>query len=99
MNGQDAAGLITAVGTVITALGVILVGWWTYHAKVQASRTETKAKEAKDAAEASLAKLVATEAGIYELGKRIDGRMDELLVSARESGHTAGMAEQKANRE
>lgn len=94
---DDVASLVGAIGSVITAVGVIVVGWWTYRGKERAAKATEAAEAAQKAAEANTRALVATRDGIYELGKRIDGRMDELLISARESGHAAGMAEQKGN--
>jgi hypothetical protein len=93
---DDVASIIGAIGACITAVGVILVAWWTYRGRERTAKA-AEAAEAEVAAEHNTATLVATQAGIYELGRRIDGRMDELLMSARESGHAAGVAEEKAN--
>lgn len=76
----DLPATITALASAIAAVGVILAAWWAYRAKERAS-------EAAD-------KITIIGSEVYELGKRVDGRLTELLT-AQAQKH---MAEEKVAR-
>jgi hypothetical protein len=83
------AEVIVAVATLVTALGAVIVAW----------RAAGRAKEAKDAADSNRLEIVATKDGVFEIGKRIDGRLTQLLKTteelARAQGELVGRAAQK----
>jgi len=82
----DLAGIIAAVGSVITALGVILVGYWAYKGK-------NRADDAKRASENNNARIVELDGKLYTLGVNVDGRLSELLRVSTEAARAQGVAE------
>ena len=74
----EPASTITAVAAVLTALGAILGAYWAYRA-----RQATKLNEAR---------IVETQGGIYELGQKLDGRLEELLRISRAAARAEGVA-------
>ena len=70
----DIPATITAIGAVVAAVGVILTAWWAYRAKTQASE--------------ATAQITVVGKDVYELGKRVDGRLTELLDAAAAKGVT-----------
>lgn len=93
------AETLTALAAVITAVGVIVIGFLTYRRTSRADTVAAKAADAavqaQSAAMDAKAAVVETKDGIYQIGKRIDGRMDELLAAAKATAHAAGMLEQR----
>jgi hypothetical protein len=94
----DWPATITALGALVTAVGVIVIAFLNYRRGIVADLAETVEKELL---EAQNAELVQTKGGIYQLGKKLDGRLQELLqlteISARAQGVLEGRAAQKAN--
>lgn len=70
---------ITAVATLVAAVGALIVAIVTAY---NARSARTAAEESKAAAEQSKAEIVATKEGVFELGKRVDGRLSELLAAS-----------------
>ena len=68
---------ITALGALVTAVGVILIAFWAYRAKV-------KATEAADRTVKLDRVLIDISDKVYALDERVDGRLSELLKSNRE---------------
>ena len=79
MNDVDLPATITAIGALVTALGVILVAYWAYRGKERASKAADLAADAKK-------EIVAVGDKLYLLDKRVDGRLTELLAQARAEG-------------
>ena len=89
MSAEDIAsldwvGIITAVGACITAIGVILAGFWSY-------RSKQKAAIAAEKAEANGAKIVELDGKLYQLGANVDGRLTELLRTSTAAAHAEGV--------
>jgi hypothetical protein len=93
----DWPGNITAVGGLVTAVGAIVI----------ALRRTNGVKSAADAVaaaaatiEESKAEIIATKAGVFEVGERIDGRLTQLLeetrANARAEGKVLGRDEERA---
>ncbi len=65
-----------------------------------AAKAAAAAEAAKLAAQTSQAEIVATRDGVFEVGKRIDGRLSELLetskAAARAQGHAEGVTAEQA---
>jgi hypothetical protein len=98
-------GWFTTIGTIATAVGVIVVGILRYRDRRETAaenRVATKAAlEAKDAAESADAKLAEIDGKIYRLTEQVDGKLSKLLDLTRESalakGRLEGIASEKAD--
>lgn len=93
------ADTLTALAAVIAAVGVIVTAVLSYlnrqaaaDAKERADDAAHAAQRATAAAEASQRAIVRTEAGVFELGKRVDGRLEELLKATADLARAEGMA-------
>jgi hypothetical protein len=97
----DLPGTLTAIATLIAAISAVVLTWRNAirARKVQeaAVAAHEAALAAKTIAEASKAEIIAVQGGVYELGKRLDGRLEQLLkltdAAARASGRAAGILE------
>jgi hydroxyethylthiazole kinase-like sugar kinase family protein len=97
---NDLPGTLTAIGALVAALTAAFIAY-------RNSRTTAEAKAAalaaKLAAAESKTEIVATRDGVFELGKRVDGRLEELLELTKQSalaaGRLEGRASQRANNE
>lgn len=69
---EQIASIVAAITGLITAIGVIITALLAYRARMAATEAKQIANDAKDAI---------TEVGgnVYLLGKRVDGRLTELL--------------------
>jgi hypothetical protein len=114
MNTVDLPATITALGALVTAVGVIVLGWLSYRAKAAASRAAEKATSAESEAIASRelldGKLIELDGKVFTLGRAVDGRLSKLLelaeanakireTSARAEGKLEGAADERASRE
>ena len=91
----DIPATITALGALVSAIGVILLAFWSYRAKERAAVAADKATVAAALAAESQKAIIATKDGIFELGQRVDGRLSELLELTRTSAHAEGMEDQR----
>jgi len=82
VNDVDIPATITAIGALVTALGVVLIAYWSYRGKERASRAADLAADATKA-------IVAIGDTIYLLDKRVDGRLTQLLEQVRSEGVVA----------
>lgn len=93
---SDVPQTITALATLVAALGAVLLGWRNSHkadaAKEKAALAAAAAVTAKEAAEASQRDVIATKDGVFEVGKQIDGRLSELLKLTEKAAYAAGLA-------
>jgi hypothetical protein len=104
---NDVIGILTAVGSVITASGVLLavaLGYLNRRASIaakersedaalKATEAASKASEAADLAAANQREIVVIHGEVVEVGKRIDGRLSELLKSTSALSRAEGRAE------
>lgn len=85
---------ILAVATLVTAAGAVLVGWRNSRkaddAREKAIIAAAAADHAKEAALASQREIVATKNGVFEVGKQLDGRLQELLKVTRTEAYARG---------
>jgi len=79
MSDLDIPATLTASAAVVTALGVILIAYWSYRGKERASK-------AADFAEDATRAIVAIGDKLYTLDKRVDGRLTQLLEQVRSEG-------------
>jgi hypothetical protein len=97
--------ILTTVGTIATAVGVIVVGFLRYR-----DRRETRAENheatlaataAKEAAESAGSKLAEIDGKIYKLTVQVDGKLQKLLDLTREAalakGRLEGAAQERAD--
>jgi hypothetical protein len=96
----DLPATITAIASVIAAIGLIVTGVLAYLARRATLAAAERATVAADAAvaaqlaaESSKKAIVATQDGIFELGKQIDGRLSELLKSSSALARAEGVAQ------
>jgi hypothetical protein len=93
---NDAAQTITALGTLVAAIGAVLIGYRNAH---KAETAATAAAVAKEAALASKREVVLVGDKVLEVGRQLDGRLSELLAEARAKsraeGYTAGEQAQR----
>jgi hypothetical protein len=107
----EIAPIILALATLVTAAGAFAVAWRNGQKADKAVVAAETAKEiaaekgaaavaaseaAKLAAEQSKVEIVATKDGVFELGKRVDGRLSELLETAKALARAQGLAEGRA---
>jgi len=94
----DWPATITALGALITAVGVIFIAFLNYR-RADNEAVHRKAQELL--LKQGNSELVRTNEGIFELGKQLDGRLQELLEvtesAARAKGVLEGRAAQEAN--
>ena len=89
---SDVPAIIAALGGVVTAVGVILVGYWAYRAKERAADAAEAAAKAAAEANAARSEIMVVGDKIVEVGKALDGRLSELLREARATARAEGMA-------
>lgn len=96
----DLPATITAIASVVAAVGLIVTSVLAYLSRRATQRAAERATIAADAAvaaqaaaEASKKAIVATQDGIFELGKQIDGRLSELLKSSAALARAEGVAQ------
>lgn len=97
------AQTITAIGTLVAAIGAVLIGYRNSRkadaAKHEAAVAAAAAAVAKEAALASKREVVIVGDKLVEVGKQLDGRLSELLAQARATsraeGYTAGEQAQR----
>ena len=86
------ADVIVAVAGLVTAIGIVLASFWAYRAKERAARAaELAATAAQHAADAST-EIMLVHGEIRALGKRVDGRLSELLASSIAAARSEGVA-------
>ncbi len=78
----DLPATITAIGALVTAVGVILIAYWSYRGKEGASKAADLANDAKK-------EIIAVGNKVYLLEKRVDGRLTELIEGVRAEGVSA----------
>lgn len=81
---------------------VAIAAWYTARTNRRtAEATRIAAERAEASAAESKSAIVRTEDGVHELGKRVDGRLEELLkmteTAARAAGMAAGIAQERAD--
>ena len=89
MSDAVIVALIGAVALIMAAV----IGLTTRLLLQRVARAAQLADLARIAAIASTAAIVATNDGIFELGKQLDGRLSELLKTSTELSHAQGKAE------
>lgn len=77
----DVPAAITALASLVAAFGVILGAYWAYRAKDRAAAAARIASESQN-------EIIRVGTDVYELGKRVDGRLTELLDAAAAKGVT-----------
>lgn len=96
----DSGDLMVAVIVATPPTLVAAAAWYVARqnsAKAEAARLAAlaaaeHATEAAVLAAAAKADIVQTKDGVFELGKRVDGRLEELLQTTREAATAAGLA-------
>ena len=93
---NDLASVITSVGTLVAAVGALLIGWRNSRkadaAKEKAAAAAIAAAVAKEAAEAGKREVLIVGDKVVEVGKQLDGRLSELLREARALARAEGVA-------
>ena len=93
---NDLASVITSVGTLVAAVGALLVGYRNSRkadaAKEKAVAAALAAAVAKEAAEAGKREVLIVGDKVMEVGKQLDGRLSELLREARALARAEGVA-------
>ena len=88
------AQTITAIGTLVAAIGAVVIGYRNSRkadaAKEKATAAAAAALIAKEAAEDSKKEIIATKDGVFEVGKAIDGRLTELLEITKQAALAEG---------
>jgi hypothetical protein len=85
----DIATFVAALAAFVTATVGALVARSNNQRAVAAAKA---AEAAKAAAESAKADIIATKAGVFELGKQVDGRLSELLDVTRKASRAEGWA-------
>lgn len=100
MANLDVPATITALASFVIAVGVIVtsvLGFLNRRASAEARERATVAADAavaaQVAAESSKREIIQTANGIFEVGKKLDGRLSELLASATALARAEGKAE------
>lgn len=97
MDFGDLATLIGALTGMVAAIGALYVAVRNSRkadeARDKALVAATKASDAADEAKASKAAVMLVGDNVVEVGKRIDGRLSELLETARALARAQGIAE------
>lgn len=99
----DIPATLTALASLVIAIGVIVSAVLSYRTRQATAAASAASANAQRAAEASQAEVIAIKGEVYEIGKRIDGRLSELLTEqtgrARAEGITFGeQAERDRNK-
>ena len=89
---SELAAIIAAIGGVVTAVGVILIAYWSYRGKERATAAARAASDAATAAEESHKEIIAVGDKVFRVGEQLDGRLSELLASARLASRAEGVA-------
>jgi type II secretory pathway pseudopilin PulG len=103
---NDLPATITALGTLVAAIGALVISWNNRRAAAEAREKAAVAAAAAEAAKLaaldSQREIIATKEGVFEVGKQIDGRLTELLTLTKESalaeGRLEGAATERATR-
>ena len=104
---NDLPGTITAIATLVASAAAALIALKNnqraneakvsaIEAKASAVIASSDAAAAKIAAEESRAEIVATKDGVFELGRQLDGRLQELIRSQTELARAQGRIEGRA---
>jgi hypothetical protein len=103
--------VITTIGTIATAVGVVIVGFLRYRDRRETAAENHDATLAADAARLAVedanAKLIEIDGKIFNLGKAVDGRLTALIAAIEKNaalrveaalaeGKLAGVATEKA---
>lgn len=87
MTTEGWIAIIGAIsGGTVAIIGAIALA---YRQSVEAKHL---ASDAKDAAESARVEIIATKNGIFEVGKQLDGRLSELLISSNAAARAEGVA-------
>lgn len=96
----DVPATLNAIAGIGTPLGVILIGYWAYKGKADFESAKIDAEAARVAAEAAKADaalaradMILTKDGVFEIGKKVDGRLSELIEEIKKSSKAEGKAE------
>lgn len=82
----DWPAVITALGALVTAIGAILIGYWSYRAKERATAAATTSADNKK-------EIVQVKGDVFMVGERIDGRLTKLLELTEKAAFQAGKLE------
>ncbi|HEY8837400.1 MAG TPA: hypothetical protein VIO16_06930 [Dehalococcoidia bacterium] len=85
----DPVPVITAITALIVAVGALMLNFFKQRSQ---ERAEIAAERAATLAAESKAEIIATKKGIFELGKQIDGRMEDLLEAVRKAARAEGVS-------
>jgi hypothetical protein len=87
MSTEGWIAIISAIGGgTVAIIGAIALAYR------QAVEAKTQATAARDATEENRKEIIATKTGIYEVGKQLDGRLTELLISSNAAARAEGVA-------
>lgn len=96
----DLPATITAIASVVAAIGLIVTSVLAYLSRRATQLAAERATIAADAAvaaqtaaESAKKEIVATANGIFEVGKKLDGRLTELLASETALARAQGIAQ------
>jgi hypothetical protein len=87
---NDIASTITALGTLVAAIGAVILAW---RNSQKADEAKVKATLAAEAAAAAQREVIATKDGVFEVGRQIDGRLTQLMASATALARAEGVAQ------
>lgn len=97
----ELAATITALGTLVAAVGALVISWNNRRAASDAREKAAVAAAAAEAAKAaaldSQREIIATKEGVFEVGKQIDGRLTQLLSLTKEAALAEGRLEGAAS--
>jgi hypothetical protein len=85
MSPEQIAALLDGLVKIVTAIGVIVVAYFAYRAKVEASRAARIADDLQ-------APLIRIGDQVLEVGDAIDGRLTALLKSETSAARLEGVA-------
>jgi len=93
----DLPAVLTALGALVTAFGVIAIAYWSYRGKERAAAAVAAARAAEVAARESQAQIVAIGDKLYRVGDALDGQLTKFTklveADALARGNLAGRAE------
>lgn len=96
-------GTITELATLIAAIGALIVAIMNARsasdARAKAVIAATAAETAAVRAEEGKREVVIVHGEVVEVGKRIDGRLTQLLLLTEKAAHAAGVLEGKGQQE
>lgn len=97
---EGLASVIVALGTLTAAIGALVVAIMNARASTSAREkallAAAAAETARIEAEAAKREIIVVHGEIMEVGKRIDGRLSELLALTEKSARAEGVIEGKA---